>query len=193
MTAQFWITTIAIVVGPIMAVLAARFLEKRDQERGRRLAVFRDLMATRQITYSRQHVGALNLVELEFYGDTAILNSYRELMKVLSDEDRWNDSRENEDKSRKLIQDMNDCRAKLLNRMALSLNYHMSDIELMRGGYYPELLGRLDDQRVKATEFVVDLAGGKRAVPIAVIDYRTVDQIRDAAVALDEKITQTRE
>ena len=186
MAAQFWITTFAIVIGPVIAVLAARYLDRRDQENNRKLAIFRDLMATRQITYSPQHVSALNLVELEFYGDTAILEAFRELMKLLSDEDRWNVAKSNDEKMRKTLQDMNDCRAKLLNRMAYSLGYKMSDIELMRGGYYPELLGRLDEQRIKATEFVVDLADGKRAVPIAVIDYRTFDQHREAAESIDK-------
>lgn len=188
MTAQFWITTFAIFAGPILAVLAARGMEKSDRNRERKLAVFRDLMATRQITYSPQHVGALNLIELEYHGDDIVLRSFNDLMTLLSNQERWEQAKGDEDKMRRLVQDMNDYRAKLLNKMAKSLGYQMSDIELMRGGYYPELLSRMDDQRIKANEFVIDLAEGRRAVPVAVLDYRTSDQIKTAADAIANKL-----
>ncbi len=189
-TAQFWITTIAIVLGPILAVLAARCLEKNDRSRDRKLAVFRDLMATRQITYSPQHVGALNLVELEYHGDDTVLGPFKDLMELLSDEDRWKQANEDESKLRKVVQDMNDLRAILLNSMAKSLNYQMSDIELMRGGYYPQILGQLDDQRVKANKFVADLSEGRGFVPIGVIDYRTVEQIEATNKAIADQLNR---
>lgn len=181
MNSEFWITTVAIFSGPLLAVGATIYLQRRAQKRDRRIAVFRDLMATRQMQSSIHHVAALNLIEIEFYGERSVTKSYKELMTLLGDGDRWDSASQDIEKAKKINQEVDDCRAKLLNQIARVLGYDMSDIEIMRGGYYPRILGDLDEQRLKANAYVADLADGKRAVPIALIDFRIQEQILTSA------------
>src|SRR5689334_2498204 len=63
-----WITVAAIVIGPILAVQAQRLLEALRDRKNRRSWVFHTLMATRAARVSHQHVQALNMIDIEFYG-----------------------------------------------------------------------------------------------------------------------------
>ena len=61
-----WLTIAAIVCGPILALWAQRWSERRREKRTRKLWLFRELMVTRTIRLSGRHVEALNLIDLEF-------------------------------------------------------------------------------------------------------------------------------
>jgi len=63
-----WLTLAAIIVGPILAVQAQQFLESVRNKKARRLNVFHTLMATRAARLSHNHVQALNMIDIEFYG-----------------------------------------------------------------------------------------------------------------------------
>lgn len=68
MAAKDWVTIAAIILGPILAVQAQKILEGRREKRTRRLDLFRTLMKTRAERISRDHVQALNMIDIEFYG-----------------------------------------------------------------------------------------------------------------------------
>jgi hypothetical protein len=79
---QFWIgivTVIAVVMGPILALYIQNKLNIRREKRDRRLHVFRNLMATRATRVSMDHVIALNMIDVEFYGtrneDVAVIRA----------------------------------------------------------------------------------------------------------------------
>jgi hypothetical protein len=63
-----WITVAAVVAGPILAVQAQRIVESINKKHERRLKIFKSLMSTRAERVSREHVQALNLIDIEFYG-----------------------------------------------------------------------------------------------------------------------------
>ena len=49
-----------------MAVQVQKWLEVFREERGRKLWIFKTLMATRASAVSAEHVQALNMIDLEF-------------------------------------------------------------------------------------------------------------------------------
>lgn len=59
---------VAVVVAPIFAVQVQKWLEIFREQRGRKLWVFKTLMATRAENLSSEHVKALNMIDLEFRG-----------------------------------------------------------------------------------------------------------------------------
>lgn len=61
---------VATLGGPIFAVQAQTFLERRRSAASRRLNVFRTLLATRGARLAATHVEALNLIDVEFYEPT---------------------------------------------------------------------------------------------------------------------------
>ena len=61
-----WLIIAAVILGPILALWAQRYSERRREERARKLWLFRELMATRTTRLSGRHVEVLNHIALEF-------------------------------------------------------------------------------------------------------------------------------
>ncbi|MCE8511616.1 hypothetical protein KBY22_02860 [Ruegeria pomeroyi] len=187
MTAEFWITTAAIVAGPLMAVLIAHYLQKSSDTKQRRLQVFRSLMSTRRTPLSPERVQALNLVEIEFAGQTDVLKEFKELLKIYNDQVKWKSDDENVRKS--AVQEVDDKTAQMLREMGRVLGYKFENLELLRGGYYPEAFSILDDQQNEIREFFVGLNNGSKLLPTAVVDVRhpekLLEQAREAQLLLE--------
>ena len=66
------VTIVALVTGPVLAVLIARWMEYRRTRYERRMDIFRTLMRTRRSRLFLDHVSALNLVEIEFRDDNNV-------------------------------------------------------------------------------------------------------------------------
>lgn len=82
-----WIATVnllAIILGPILAVIITRLMDNRSAERARQYQVFRDLMRTRAAKISPAHVEALNLVEIEFQGISKVRDAWQRYLENLS-------------------------------------------------------------------------------------------------------------
>lgn len=62
------IMTMAIILGPILAIQAQKTIEVFQETRKRRMELFRTLMSTRAERLNRNHVQALNMIDIEFYG-----------------------------------------------------------------------------------------------------------------------------
>ena len=81
------LTVVAIFVGPIFAILIARFLQNNKEKRERKLWVFKTLMVTRGThseRSSRDHVRALNLIDIEFSGKKEVLVAWRKYHHIIS-------------------------------------------------------------------------------------------------------------
>jgi hypothetical protein len=91
-----WITIFAIVVGPILALQIQKWLELGQAKRARKDGVFRTLMATRAARVSSDHVQALNMIPIAFYGsriagrqrqtagELAVCSAFREYLDNLN-------------------------------------------------------------------------------------------------------------
>jgi hypothetical protein len=67
----------ATLLGPILAIQAQVYLEKRRAVKTRRLNLFYALMRTRAAPLAPDAVNALNAVPLEFYREAEIMEAYR--------------------------------------------------------------------------------------------------------------------
>lgn len=174
MSPEFWITTAAIFLGPVSAVLVAQGLQNRERRRDRKLFVLRSLLSTRKAQLSIERVTALNLVELEFADKPAVLERFRQLMATYGDASRW----ESRDVSilRQINEEVDEKSVRLIDEIARSLGYKYDQIDILRGGYYPRGLGLAEEQQQVIREFLVGLREGKLALPVAVLDY--VEKVR---------------
>ena len=76
MDTQTWIavlTLLAIASTPFTSIWITRTIDHRRERRERRMDIFRQLMRTRRTPITPEHVGALNLIEIEFAGDLDII------------------------------------------------------------------------------------------------------------------------
>ncbi len=78
------ITTVAIIIGPILAVQAETYLSRRREERERRLQVFRTLMLTRKIPLAPNRIDALNLIDIYFEKDDEVTKEWRAYFDALN-------------------------------------------------------------------------------------------------------------
>lgn len=154
-------TILAIVVGPIFAVIISRFMDRNRSEKERKFRIFADLMQTRRIQIDPMHVGALNLIELEFYKNDDIIRAYRDYINHLhsplpipAEQDRY-------------IEERRDKFLTLVQAMGRSLGYNFDKHEIERLAYSP--IGWSDAQALAQTnaQLFSEVLRGERAIRIA--------------------------
>ena len=78
-------TILAIVVGPVIAVCITRKLDRDRAAAERKMEIFRTLMRTRGMPIHWDHVGALNLVEVEFIDHQDVIKTWKEYLAHLNE------------------------------------------------------------------------------------------------------------
>jgi hypothetical protein len=170
MTTEFWITTAAIVIGPIVAVTLAQWLQVRAARRERKLFVLRALMSTRRAQLSQERVAALNLIDIEFWDQKRVTQAFRELSAIYNDRARWQNA--DLDVRKALLEDLDDKSVRLVHEIARSLGHKYDQMDILRGGYYPEAFGIIEEQQAVIRDFLVGLRQGRLLLPVGVVDYR---------------------
>lgn len=133
---------LATAVSPLIAVQVTRFLDDRNEERGRKLRVFKTLMATRAYTLSPGHVEALNTIDLEFSTkrrtDKAVLEVWQQYLDHLGntgmEAGAWAVRRVD------ILVDM-------LYAMGNSLGYDFNKTQIKNGTYSPGAHGRIETEQ----------------------------------------------
>lgn len=155
-----WAVVLSTFVSPVAAVSITLWNESRRSLRDRRLAIFRILMATRRAGLTPEHVGALNLVEVDFYGCSKVQAKWSEykghLFRKAPADAEWLETRE------RLL-------ANLLFEMGSVLKLNIPAMEIFKGGYAPSGWETRDAKQNEAIDYVLDLAKSKNAVPIRVM------------------------
>jgi hypothetical protein len=184
------VTIVALVVGPVLAVFVTRYLDDQRMYKSRRMDVFRTLMRTRRSVLSPDHIGALNLVEIEYANDQLVLAAWKKLFEHfgtpqtrrenenidgLTDNNEIN--KRNETFGNRLFQERQSQLAKLLHAMAKALGFKIEQLEIFEGGYTPQFWVDLETEQAIIRKFVVELSRAKTMVPIGVIDFRTAAQL----------------
>jgi hypothetical protein len=179
-----WLTLLAIIVGPIAAVTVTRVSDRRRENHTRRMDVFKTLMRTRRTPVYPEHVGALNLIELEFAKDPDVMDAWRVLFKHFGtthprrDDEAITPAMDNEEKGRRdarFFNRLNDERhsalTRLLHSMAKALRFQVEQLEIFEGGYTPQGWYDVEVEQTAVRRFFLDLGMGRRLLPIAVFDY----------------------
>ena len=166
--------TVSIVIatffGPIAAVLVTRYVDRlRDNEK-RRLDVFRALMRTRRMALSQDHVGALNLVEIEFHRDEKVMAALKALMAHFEVGYGANKTLE----ELKAANDKSDAlRTSLLSAIAKALKYDFEQMEILQGGYTPQGWSVELDEQTVIRRGLASVFNGQKALPITVVQQPT--------------------
>jgi hypothetical protein len=153
------VTVAAILAGPILAVQAQSWLERRREQRDRKLRVFRTLMATRaRKAASPSHVEALNLISIEFHDDKevrAAWNVYLDHLMTGPASDVWVDK-------------MQDLFTELLFQMAESLRFDFDKVQIKKQGYTPVLYENLESEQALLRQGLIGVLTGRGSIPIHV-------------------------
>lgn len=159
-----WAVVLATFLGPIFAVLITRLQDGKDRVRRRRAATFRTLMATRGALISPDHVGALNTVEVDFYGVKPVEEALDQYISHLNTQPG-----DTEPAKLAWYNKQRDLLAVLLGKMAAALGITKSEIHIRQGGYYPTGWGENEARQKAAQSWIISLSEGKAVLPVKII------------------------
>ena len=153
----------ATALSPVIAVQVTRYLDDRNEERGRKLQIFKTLMATRAYNIAPRHVEALNRIDLEFSAknkkEKAVLDVWMQYLDHLGNHqmtpEAWG--------IRRL-----DLLVDLLYAMGKALDYDFNKTQIKNGTYSPTAHGRLDEEQGRIRSLILELLEGKRDFPMHV-------------------------
>jgi len=154
------ITVAAIVLGPILAVLVDKIRQSWTDHKSRKLSVFRSLMRTRRVRLDPEHVGALNLVDLEFYGRSRVIAAFSSYMNHLSSP---MPSEEGQDR---FFEQRDDLLVQLLYEMGRDLGFHYDKRDLAKHAYGPTGWFNEQDLQRQNMGCLNDILAGRRALPV---------------------------
>ncbi len=187
MTIADWVMVLAVLAAPVVAVQVQKHLDHLRERRGRKVHLFQMLMATRGARLSPLHVQALNMIDIEFYGessfgmkpsrspaDQAVLDAWKAYHDHLGENVE-------PDQMRDLARKRDELFIDLLHCMATAVGYHFDKVQLRKGSYTPIAHGEIElDQRV-IRESLVSILSGKKSVPIMVVSYPAFEEAIEAA------------
>jgi hypothetical protein len=175
---------IATLLGPVLAVWNQRRIDRERATRDRKERVFEVLMATRNSYMSVEHVRALNMIEVSFYGkgpghrqstEDEVISAWRYYLSFLNEvgqatqpatSNAMHSSPTPEQGARR-----DDLFVALLESIAKDLGYNFDRASLKPTGGYSPAAHVDDDRRARRlTAAALDLLEGNGVLPVAVIE-----------------------
>ena len=155
-------------LGPIVAVQITRYLDDKNEERGRKLKIFKTLMATRAYNLSSAHVEALNSIDLEFSSknknEKLILDCWQEYLDHLGsnqiniDITAWNLRRV-------------DLLVELLHAMGKNFGYDFNKTQVKNATYSPTAHGQYEAEQANLRANLLEVLEGKRDLRMRVTSF----------------------
>lgn len=165
-----WITILAILAGPILAVQAQSWVDRRRSKQDRKLQIFRTLMSQRATRLSSQYVDALNLIDIEFHSDKGITDKWKELLDHFGSGPKKEDYPDSTQFKTLLdiwSKKQQDLIAELLALMANRLGFKFDKVHIAKGVYNPQAH---DQARIEQTLIrlkMLELLNGKISLQVS--------------------------
>jgi hypothetical protein len=175
------VTAIAAVSGPIIAVWITRMSDDRREYYNRRMNIFRTLMRTRKMPIHYDHVGALNLIEIEFAKNAQVMTAWKEYLKTLGEAFP---AQASEPIQSGFLQKRETLLTKLISEIAKDLQFKVDQMDIFEGNYIPQGWHDEDWEQKLVRKGLIDVLSGKR--PLAIQPY-TVPSVYPAAPTLQDQ------
>ncbi|MEG2802921.1 DUF6680 family protein [Stenotrophomonas sp.] len=166
----------ATLLGPILAVQAQKYLERRTAAHGRKKVLFEMLMATRGSRLAQEHVRGLNMIEVTFYGESEkrrkigerdVLAAWREYLDFLSERNEMTPEVASARRDELFVN--------LLEKMATDLGYQFDRVQLRRGAYSPVAHGLHESKNEDLRDAALAVFSGDRELKVAFSDRSPAD------------------
>jgi len=165
------IMIVAVLLAPLVALQIQQWLQDRSGVKGRKLYIFRTLMATRANRLSTEHVAALNMIDLEFYGNNSkdkevirAWNIYRDHLNTPATTDRDEDQSRWGEKSHELL-------IALLGKLSTALDYDFDAVLLKKGAYSTKWQGELEADQLLLRKGLLKLLTGETPLRMDVVSF----------------------
>lgn len=174
-----WFTIAAVLAGPILALQVQKLLERSQAKRASKDWVFRTLMATRAAQLSPEHVQALNMIPIAFYGtrvlgdqrqtngEKAVYSAWRSYLHCLnadilsgtdSQKDVW-------------VRDRQDKFIDLLGKIATAQRFDFDPVDLRTTAYSPVHHFNVEAEHDAIRKGLASVLGGKVPLNMNVVNF----------------------
>ena len=176
MTISDQLIILATVLGPILAVQAQKAVEAFREKRQRKLWVFHTLMATRAARLSPEHVQALNMIDLAFYGqrilgikhrskqEQSVLDSWREYLDQLTTKFDDGEGQHWQARGDELF-------VNILHAIASDVDFTFDRVQLKKGVYSPVAHGKLEEEQDKIRRLAIEVLSGETPLTMNVASF----------------------
>lgn len=195
-TSGEWVIVFATLMGPIFAVQAQKFLEGLREHRNAKLWVFRTLMTTRKSRLHADHVKALNMIDVVFYGVPVFMTHWQSqaeakvatawkvyLDNLATETDGWPESRKEV-----LWAQRESNFGSLLGAIAASVGYNFDEVHLKKAGYIPVLHSNNEEKLQKLLDDGLALVQGTQALKMNVVSLPPNENIAEAYVQMMKQL-----
>lgn len=172
------IMTTAVILGPIFAVQAQKLIEFFQETRKRRMSLFKTLMSTRAERLNRDHVQALNMIDIEFYGrllpfiktryqtkkEQAVTHAWKSYNSHLNQKDEYESLDQWLKKGDELFTNMLYC-------ITQSLNYDYDKVQLQRDCYRPIAHGNVENTQMAILSGLDQVVNNGRPLSMYVVNF----------------------
>lgn len=168
-----WSVILATLLGPVLAVQAQKAIERARERRSRKSLVFHQLMSSRAARVSPEHVQALNMIDLAFYGQH-IFGIHRRSKSEQSVIAAWREYHDH--LNTKVVDDAlriwhingDELFINMLFAMAGDVGYKFDRVQLKKGSYSPIAHGELEDQQSALRKLAIDVLAGNTPLKMEV-------------------------
>ncbi|MGP9575375.1 DUF6680 family protein [Halomonas sp. AOP42-D2-25] len=193
MESKEWIIAATTLLGPVLAVQAQKAIERARESRNRKSWVFHSLMATRAARVSADHVQALNMIDLVFYGtqflgihrrkksEQGVLDAWREYHDHLGDRAENNSMELWHTRGEELF-------VNLLYAMADDVGYKFDRVQLKKGAYSPIAHGELEEEQALVRKGVIKVLSGEAPLKMNISDFPINQEALAAQVELQRNL-----
>ncbi len=164
---------IAIILAPIFAVQVQKIIEKLKDNRARKMKIFSTLMSTRATPLSPYHVEALNRIDIEYYKNKDVVDTWKLLHDNFANYPKDPKAKDFETRLSSCAEKSNDLLTDLLYEMSKSLNYKFDKVLLKRGCYIPKGHGDMELEQNIIRSGLVNLLCGHSPLPIKILEATT--------------------
>ncbi len=190
-----WLVILATIAGPIFAVQAQKWIERLREGRNRKLRIFERLMATRAARLSAEHVQALNMIDLVFYGsyffgihrrsktEQAVVETWREYLDQLS-------TRAADAAAMSVWTARNEeLFTNLLFAIAKDVHYKFDRVQLKKGVYSPQAHGDLELEQNMIRKLMLKLLSGENALKMDVTKFPADENALKTQLAANQALS----
>jgi hypothetical protein len=162
-----------VLLSPVIAVQVQKQIELLRERRGRKNWVFQTLMGTRAARLSADHVQALNMIDLVFYGsrtvlglrrskkEQRVLDAWKEYLDLLctpfpaANPEPWIIQRE-------------ELFVNLLFAISQDTGFVFDRVQLKKGAYSPQAHGEIEVEQTALRKSALEVFSGKRPIKVQV-------------------------
>ncbi|MAZ22082.1 MAG: hypothetical protein CMN19_13185 [Roseovarius sp.] len=125
--------------------------------------IFRTLMRTRKMPIHFDHVGALNLIEIEFAKDADVIAAWKNYLKNLSERLPADANKDDEIAFSKARENL---LTKLIYEISKVLKFKVEQLDILEGNYIPQGWNDDDWEQKIVRKALIDVLGGRRPLLI---------------------------